>query len=358
MQTQYISFCNKNGLNIKSNFVKTQILNELELHYDIKIIDKHHELFCEDKHINRMSKVPHVSCIKSNGNPYYMYLTKLNYVNSIIMIDKKVQMGYSLPRMIIIRLQFSDESLFDNTLFEGEMIHDKNNNWLFLISDLHVLRNKSLKRTDDLFKRINMTYAILQNGFQTHFQDLFSIQVKKYVHLKDIIWLYKDFATTLPYTIRGVYVKPIYSKFKDILLNCNDKLVKNTIREKFGKQSHFITTSNEIEMNKTNHKTNHKKNTSSYDNTTNNDANSTILIDLNDNNTKVLLVQKTDTPDLYNIYSEEGKSVGYACVDSMKTSKMLNACFNCKSMITKIKFLCEKTKNDHFKNVWIPIQML
>jgi hypothetical protein len=373
MQTQYISFCNNNALNIKSNFLKTQILTELQDKYELKIIDKHHEIFCEDKHMNRLLKVPHVTSLKTNGNPYFMYLTNLSGVNSIVMIDKKIQMGYSLPRMIIIKLKINDGTLFTNTLFEGEMVHDKNDTWLFLITDLHVLRNKSLKTNEDLFKRINMTFIILQNHFVAHFQDLFAIQVKKYVPLCDINWLYRDFAKTLPYSIRGLYLKPIYNKFKDILLNVNDNLVKNTIKEKYGKQSHFLTNSNEIlqkvEIQNKNFNKNFNENKNEVDiniNINNNfnkvqeSKDEIVFIELDDDidNTKIFCLQKSETPDLYKLFSQEGVSHGFACVDSMKTSKMLNASFFRTSMLTKLKFMCEKTTNSRFKNIWVPIKMM
>lgn len=344
MQTQYISFCKKNGLNIKSNSVKTQILTDLQDNYDIRIIDRHHEVYDKEKHIKRLERVPHVCSLKSNGNPYFMYLTKLDFVNTIVMIDKKIQMGYALPRMIIIRLFIKNDELFNNTLIEGEMIHDKNDKWLFLMSDLFVYCNVSLKMNNDIFKRINTLYGLLETDFEPRFMDLFSIQVKKYVSLEHIKWLYSDFLKTLPYTIRGVYIKPIYCKFKDILLNFDNSLIKKNVREKFATNTHFLTSKTDII------KSNISKTETIHidlDNKTNNDC---------DCESQQFNIQKTDTPDLYKLYDVTSDTYrGYACVDSLKTSKMLSSIFKDKSLLNKVRFMCKKTKNSNFKNIWIPV---
>ena len=158
MQTQNISFCDRVGLNIKSNEVKKRIIDELE---EIRIVERHHEVFDEKRHDHRLRKVHHLLTIKSNGNPYYMYFTKINFTNTIVMIDKKIQMGYEYPRMIIVRMMFQDNGLFDNTLLEGEMIKDKSSEWLYLISDLHVFKNKSV-RDLDLIKRLNIVHSLCQ----------------------------------------------------------------------------------------------------------------------------------------------------------------------------------------------------
>ena len=130
MQTGLISFCDKTAFNIKTQNVKETILNDI---YDIskfKIIQKHFELL-KIHHFSKLNDNPHLISLKSNGNPYLLYLTKFNFINTSIFIDKKVQSGYFLPRMIITRFSFPDE-LFDNTLIEGEMIKDNNGKWIFL----------------------------------------------------------------------------------------------------------------------------------------------------------------------------------------------------------------------------------
>lgn len=346
MQTQYISFCDNVGLNIKKEETKQSILDDLD---EIKIIDKHHEIFNMDRHLHRLQKVPHMISVKSNGNPYYMFLTRLNLVNTVIMIDKKVQMGYTLPRMIIIWITFSDESLFDNTLLEGEMICDQNNEWLFLISDLRMLRNQSTKQMD-LCKRISCVYDMFDKYFRPSFQDLFTIQIKKYVQMTEVNEFHDEFIKSLPYTCRGLYLKPLYAKFKDILINFDDSLIKTTKRESYKNTSHFLTSTSEVGL---------KPQSSSIEVECSIALESIGTIKESEQGNHKLYVQKTSTPDVYTLYDiHTKKEIGNACVDSLKTSKMLTAHFSSLSMLVKCIFKCERTTNKHFRNIWIPRQYL
>lgn len=347
MQTQYISFCGKLGLNIKKNETKQSILDNLD---EIKIIDIHHEKFNNDRHVHRLQKVPHLVGIKSNGNPYYMFLTRLNLVNTVIMIDKKVQMGYSLPRMIIVWVNFSDDSLFDNTLLEGEMICDKNNDWLFLISDLRMLRNNSTNQMD-FCNRMNCIHDIFEKFFQPSFQDLFAVQIKKYVHTTEIMQFHDEFIPSLPYTCRGLYLKPLYAKFKDILINFDDSLITNTKRESFKNTSHFLTSTDQVNAKPAVERA--VKIECSVE------LESAMFEKGASKNVQNLHVQKTTSPDVYMLYDiKTKKEIGKACVDTLSTSKMLTAHFATLSMLVKSVFRCEHTTNSNLNNVWIPKQFL
>lgn len=336
MQTQNISFCDRIGLNIKSNDVKKRIIDELE---EIRIVEKHHEVFNEQKHDRRLRKVPHLLSIKSNGNPYYMYFTKINFTNTIVMIDKKIQMGYEYPRMIIIRMMFHDRGLFDNTLLEGEMIKDKSSEWLYLISDIHVFKNKSV-RDFDLIKRLNLINNLLEDHFVPSCNDLFSVQVKKYVPLTESEYFHNDFMTSLNYTCRGLYFKPLYSKFKDILFNFDNSLVNRNLKPKLKSKYNFVT-NDAMKM----------------------EADKVVQIEaitppkdtiLKEN--AVFQVQKTEIPDLFKLYDETNKYIGNACVDSLRTSKMLTMYFQNMTMLEKAKFECVRTKNKHLSTTWIPLK--
>ena len=140
MQTGYISFCDSIAFNIKSDKIKKKILDDINNISSIKIIQKHFDVLNKN-HFQKLNDIPHLVSLKTNGNPYLLYLTKYNFINLSIFIDKKIQPGYFLPRMIITYFQF-DEELYNNTLFEGEMIKDKDGNWIFIINDLYIHKNK------------------------------------------------------------------------------------------------------------------------------------------------------------------------------------------------------------------------
>jgi hypothetical protein len=316
----------------------------------VKIVDRHHENY-NDNHMARLQKYPHMVGVKTNGNPYLMYLTRINFVNTVILIDKKILMGYTLPRMIIVWLNFKDDSLFDNTLFEGEMIHDNNDKWLLLLSDIRILRNASTKRMN-LIDRVNTIYRILDNSFVASFQDLFSVQVKKYVNLNNLDEFHDTYMPSLPYTCRGLYFKPVYPHSKDILLNFDTSLIKTAKVEKYKNNSHFLMSTDELKKTKPGSKPPKPIQVKCTVPTPQQDADV-----LPPNSEKIFLIQKTDTPDIYILFDyQTKKECGIACVDSLRTSKMLYTQFSTLSMLVKLAFRCELTKNDNFVNKWIPIE--
>ncbi len=92
MQTGSISFCEKQALNIKSNDTKN-LFNDKLIHYNVKILQKHFERFNEDT-FTKLKNNPYVASLKSNGNPYLLFLTTFQNADVCIMIDKKIQQGY------------------------------------------------------------------------------------------------------------------------------------------------------------------------------------------------------------------------------------------------------------------------
>ena len=254
--------------------------------------------------------------------------------------------------MSIIRLKLDVESLFDNSLLEGEMICDKNNKWVFLISDIRMLRNKSTKH-HDLCKRMNTIYEVLDKHFKPSFQDLFTIQVKKYVQLNEINDLHDNFIPTLSYTCRGLYLKPLYTKFMDILINFDDSLIKSTKKESYKNTSHFLVSKEEVV------KPNISKNNNNEEHEMEIECCITTTVTSSDSCSTTFNLQKTTTPDVYTLYDiKTDKKIGNACVNNLKTSKMLSNHFSSLSLLEKSSFMCERTNNTNFNNIWVPIKFL
>ena len=166
MQTGYISFCDTTAFNIKTENTKKKILKDVYNISNIKIIQKHFDVLSSN-HFNKLNDNPHLISLKSNGNPYLLFLTQYNFTNLSIFIDKKVQSGYFLPRMIISRFQFKDE-LYSNTLLEGEMVKDKDNKWIFIINDVYIYKNKSLSNVN-----ISKRLLIINNFVNYYFKKIY-----------------------------------------------------------------------------------------------------------------------------------------------------------------------------------------
>lgn len=312
MQTGILSFCNRSTVNIKSESTKRYLLNKLENLYQTKIIKRHFDVVTDKHTISKIHTNPHIACLKSNGNPYFMFLTKIEDINTCVMIDKKVQYGYFLPRMIIVRMRFDDD-LFTDTLIEGEMVLDNMKRWIFLMNDLIAFKGKHLTQMN-VIKRINQMHKLVSEQFEPH-NDLFVIQVKKYVECSDIHKLIHDFAPTLSYTNRGILFKPMFPKFKDIVYNFESVVIKSTVRVKYGEENKFICQDDVI---------------------------------------RDFIIKNTDVPDTYELYNtqETGEYIGKALVNTMATSKMLNSLFANARLNDSFTVKCKY--NNAFKK-WEPI---
>tara|TARA_Y100000389_G_scaffold186685_1_gene207303 strand:+ start:2358 stop:3353 length:996 start_codon:yes stop_codon:yes gene_type:complete len=328
MQTGNISFCEKTALNIKSDNTKKQILQNIEDKYGIKVLKKHFENFDESSSISKLQKNPYLMCLKSNGNPYFMLLTRINEINTCILIDKKIQQGYFLPRMIVIHKQFSDK-LFNDTIIDGEMIKDKNENWVYLINDMFVYCGKKL---DDLnfIKRVNILYDLLENHYKKGHLDIFAMQIKKYFKCSDLHSEMLPFRNIVPYSSRGIIFKPMFYKFKDILYNFDNSLIVSTKKVKrLGKTNEFIMSDTK---------------------TFNTNINQSKF---NVSENKQFIIKSTNTPDIYVLHDiKTNDIVGNACVNNLNTSKFLNTLFENSSLNTSFHVNCKL--NPKF-NKWIPI---
>lgn len=328
MQTGNISFCEKTALNIKSDDTKKQILHNLEEKYGIKVLQKHFENFDESISISKLQKNPYLMCLKSNGNPYFMLLTRINEINTCILIDKKIQQGYFLPRMIIIQKQFSHK-LFNDTIIDGEMIKDKNEKWVYLINDIFVYCGKKL---DDLnfIKRINILYDTLEHNYKIGKLDIFAMQIKKYFKCSELQSELLSFRKNVQYSSRGILFKPMFYKFKDILYNFDTSLIVSTKKVKrLGKTNEFIMSD-----------------TKSFQKNYNQSH-------LGVSEHKQFIIKSTNTPDIYVLHDiKTNDIVGNACVNNLETSKFLNKLFENSSLNTCFNVNCKL--NPKF-NKWIPI---
>lgn len=231
MHTGVISFCDRVAFNIKSSDTKDDILGELESFFNIKILQKHWYPLTNES-VKQVYRAPHLVCLRSNGNPYYIYFTRYEDVPIIYFIDKKVQPGYQKPRIIIGRGMF-DETIYDGkgTVIEGEMVKDRHGQWLFLINDVIAFKSVFLS-TMPLPKRLAYAYDILQGYKADAVIDLCSFQVKQYCYsTRNGVEHLQNLAKDLPYTNRGLYFWPFFIQYKPKLYNFDNSVIKEVHRK-------------------------------------------------------------------------------------------------------------------------------
>ena len=331
-----ISFAGKTGYNIKHDDVKQRILEDLQSYFRFKVLQKHFETF-HDGIYEKLNRNPHLVSLRSNGNPYLLYLTKVNFVNQCVFIDKKIQQGYFFPRMILSRFRF-DDALYEDggTLLDGEMIKCRDSDtWIFLIGDMIGFKGQLLENTN-LVKRLNLVYKILETDFLPGQFDVCRINVKKYFQYHEINDMVHDFMPKLPYTCRGMYFKPLFLKFKDVLYNFDDSLIIKVSRVKYKKISPFLTMSDVVEL-------------STSPSSTSREEEVSCCVP----GRRVFSVKKTCLPDVYELYDHELKAQHTACIPCLKTSKFMREVFESKNVNDRVDMYCEKSPK--FIDKWIPV---
>ena len=300
-----LSFCSDGAHNVVNSEAKEYIMNRLKKTHDIDI-NKKYAYILNNKSIYFLEKTQHIMSIKSSGTNYYLYFTCINNINYCFFIDRKIKSGYTYPRIISVKYAF-DDSIFQDTLLDGELVRDSNDNdaWIFLITDILVHKGKKLNC--NIVNRFNLLYDMLTNDYnKNHDLDICPIIVKKLFLYKDYDELITKFIPSLPYKTNGIYFNSLNTKHANQLY-----LFKNS-----------------KENNNPKYKSKSSFNTTNINNNTNNNVNSNYK-----DNTKtniVLKIKQTEKSDIYDFYCknrDEEKNIGIACIPNLRTSKLVRAMF-------------------------------
>ena len=322
IKTMELSFCGEVAHNVVNKEAKEYIINELKQNFNIGIEDKRAYIL-NNKSIYFLEKTQHIISIKSSGTNYYLYFTKINNTNYCFYIDRKIKQGYTYPRIISTKYRFSDP-IFDGTLLDGELVKNENNNWMFLITDILTLSGNKLE--SNIIGRFNKLYKMLANDYVIDKDiDICPLIVKKLFKYNDYDYLITQFIPSLTYKTKGLYF--------------------NTLNTKHANQL-FLFGNNSSNNNKSDKKPYNKKNNVNNSNTTNNTSRET-------EKKYVFKLERTDTPDVYNLFYKENGIVvkqGHACVSTLRTSKII------RTMMNGINSCyCQCKYNTKF-NKWEPIE--
>lgn len=284
IKTLDISFCGKRALNIVNSEAKDEVMKFFKTH-SIQINQRYANLL-QSSSLNYLSKHPHLISIKTAGTNYFMLLTYLNDTPVTLFIDRKIKSGYKYPRIISSRLGF-DESLYHKgTLIDGELVKDKDDNWMFLLHDLLVLEGKKMENA--IVHKTNELYKILSEKFVANPElDNCPLRVKKLFTYSDYNKMITQFIPRLKYPIRGLYFNTMSKKHSNFLFLYPNQ---NTMHGGLMKQD---------------------KN-SSIDKTA-----------VPKEKENIFIVRGTDTTGLFLLETSDGESRGEAHVPTLKMSKVL-----------------------------------
>ena len=341
MHTGTISFCDRIAFNIKSSDAKDAILSELELRFGIRILQRHW-FNLDDKSFVHIQRAPHLACLRSNGNPYYMYFTRFEDTPIVYFVDKKVQPGYEKPRIILAKGFFAP-ALFEGngTVLEGEMVKDKNAAWLFLIHDIIGYCGQYLEKVP-LPKRVAMAHTLFATQYRPDtVVDVCTYHVKKFAFatqngIEGLLELSKE----LPYTNRGIYMYPFFLSYKPKLLNFDESLIKEVHRKVKDNPEFRLAASAAAEP--------------SPPASPPKPCTKPNAVPMEEGE-RILYLRKTESPDVYDIFDAPGiqsaNKMGIAHVPSLTISKMLRAVFKDLTVAVCVPFRCKF--NDGFGK-WTP----
>ena len=307
IKTLDISFCGKRALNIVNSEAKDEVMTFFKTH-SIQINQRYANLL-QSSSLNYLSKHPHMISIKTAGTNYFMLLTYLNDTPVTLFIDRKIKSGYKYPRIISSRLGF-DESLYHKgTFIDGELVKDKNDNWMFLLHDLLVIEGNKLEST--IVYKTNELYKILSEKFNPNPElDNCPLRIKKLFTYADYNTMITQFIPRLKYPIRGLYFNTMSKKHSNFLfLYPNQNTMHGGLMTK--------------EKNDPKEKVEDKQ-----------------------EKQNVFIIKQTDTTGVYNLETIDGKSMGEAHIPNLKMSKVVRKACNDND---RVLFHC--IKNDKF-NKW------
>lgn len=346
-----ISFCDRVGFNVKSDEHKKKILEGLDSWLNFRVIQRHYQKF-DPSNVQLLQQRPHMVSVRSNGNPYLLLLTKYNFVNQCIFIDKKIQQGYYYPRMILSKFWF-DDSLYNNTLLDGEMVRVGHQKWMFLINDI-IAENGVQLETINLQRRISRVHEILNKRFMPDPLNPCIMQVKKYFKYDEWRHVVDTFIPSLPYTCRGLYFKPLFLRFKDVLLNFDDSVIIKVKREKFKERSNFLMLGDIKHAGAADSCSDSDCATATTTGSQQDDQNSidTSTVEEHDGASQLFYMRKTNAPDLYHLFKNiQSDNHMIACIPTLSLSKKMRDLFRDSNPSDHKKVWC--TFSDKFKK-WIP----
>ena len=201
-------FSNKKSLQIVSPQIKNDIKTQISNIGSFNLTSKYYT-FLNKKNVNNLKESNFLVTLSTFGKKFILFITKYNTKKYCIFINKKNE------SMIVTQLKFIDD-IFSGTLFDGELIKNENDKWIYLINDIAYYKNENIV-TKSFLERQSIIEHILKNEHQNNYSDsneTFFISKKNYFEYKNIKDLSENYVKYLNYKCSGLYFKNI-NNFSD-----------------------------------------------------------------------------------------------------------------------------------------------
>lgn len=374
-------FCNKKTLQIVSQQAIGEIKSLIKNIGSFNIDSKYYS-FLNRKNIGDLKEGNYSVSLSTFGKKFVMFITNYKNKKYCLFINKKNE------TMIIVPLKCSNE-IFDGSLFEGELVKNEDEQWIFLINDVMYYKGKNIV-THDFNERQNIINDFLENEYEYDENQGFYLSKKRYFSFEYLQDLVDKYMNILNYKSAGLHFKNIDNFCSNYLYifpenRTDSKILQNgtiidDITNNITKEIHFT------DNNKNNNSNNNNNNNNSNNNNNNKEEDDLlndfdeVLPDMEEynntepvkrniiikksNNTKLdkteckFLIMSTPMPDVYGLYCKGNTGSvdkhSYASVPDMEVSNFLNMLFKNNDNSTKIYVQCKYHKN--FKK-WIPYKL-
>ena len=362
-------FCNKKSLEIISPNIKADITSLIHEIGTFNLTSKYYT-FLNKKNVNNLKENKFLVSQSTFGKKFILFITKYNTKKYCIFINKKNE------SMTVTQLKFTDD-IFLGTLFDGELVKNDNEKWIFLINDIAYCKGENII-TKSFQERQTIIESILSKEYDYNEDNQsFFISKKNYFRYENIKDLIENYMDNLNYKCSGLYFKSI-TNFSDNylfifpecrsdtkILNNNGIICSNIVSSNSSvSEKSFVRISEKNKNNISNIEKKSNSNSNSNSNTIlKNDSEDEILfgnVNILTNNklekiTCKFLINSTPMPDIYELYCKGSNNsierYSYAGVPDMEVSNFLKKLFE--EGETNIYVECNYHKN--FKK-WIPFK--
>ena len=347
------TFGNKKALQILSNEIKDNIKSNIKNMSHLEISSRYYN-FLNEKNMHTLKEGDYKVSVNTFGHKYFLFLTKIDDKRYSIFINKKRE------DMIYIRFRF-EETLYENTLFDGELIKNNKNEWIYVINELILYKGDNVLKTKKASERYNLVKTIFSEQFtRDDIMDVCKIDIKDTFSLDYLQDFYDVYIKSVPYKISGIYIQNENDHKKNfvyIFPECRSKDEDKNDHKSDGCLSKISTPASPKKRGETNTSNNKVVEQKSEPIEP---IKESIKDDIEQRKEPTYFkVKITDLPDVYELYcfNKIGKEIryGYAGVPNLETSQLLSNLF--KEEKDKQLGIIMKCEYSQQFSKWIPIEM-
>ena len=347
------NYCNEVNNDLKEVIIDKlyTTINVSKYRYNI-LYQKELDFLKQNKHhitLNNFGLKYFVMFMTYKNKKYCFYIDKrtLKYDKALININN-VSI-YSVKHCV-------SENFYNYTLFDGDMLKNMYDHYIFIICDVYYLYNKSYIEIP-IEKKLHLIEEELNNKykFNNHIEPC-SFRVNKLYTYSDIQRLIKTTIPSLDYLACGLVFYPLFSGLRVIYKFNRDEMPNHIIYNSNKKNKNIDNRENVVDNSNKSHST--KKNN---DNIMKYNENNTRTLDnlkniKTDSKTLNFIIEDTEFPDVYNLYlkndKNENKYSGIAYIPTISHSRFVLSLFknniNNNTIIVKCKYAIDYKK-------WIPV---